>query len=235
MIRKIIPANIKLKLKLILRKMEDKKLGYDKRIIKNQSMLIDYENSIKLTQIIRPSHLFENKIANLKIASQLIEQYIIHPNEIFSFWRIVGEPNQKNGYKKGRNIVGGKLQEAYGGGLCQLSGIIYHLALISGLEILERHNHSMDIYTDETRYSPLGADATVVYGYKDLRIVNNFDFPIRLKFQISNEQITALLSSSQEIKRQKISFEKQEKENITEICTFDSTRTLIAQSYYKHS
>jgi len=57
----------------------------------------------------------------------------------------------------------------YGGGLCQLSGIIYHAVLEAGLEILERHPHSLDIYTATTRYTPLGSDAAVVYGHKDLR------------------------------------------------------------------
>ncbi|HTP30232.1 MAG TPA: VanW family protein, partial [Anaeromyxobacteraceae bacterium] len=36
----------------------------------------------------------------------------------------------------------------------------------------ERHSHSIDLYTDSTRFAPLGADATVAYGRKDLRFEN---------------------------------------------------------------
>jgi hypothetical protein len=50
---------------------------------------------------------------------------------------------------------------------------VYHIGIIAGLDIIERYNHSVDIYTDDTRFAPLGTDATVVYGYKDLRIRNN--------------------------------------------------------------
>ena len=55
-----------------------------------------------------------------------------------------------------------------------MSGLIYYVSLMAGLEVLERHPHSRDIYDDQTRYAPLGADATVAYGFKDLRVLNLF-------------------------------------------------------------
>ena len=111
---------------------------------------------------------------NLKLAIQSIESVDILPREIFSFWKIVGNPSKRNGFIGSRSIINGQVTNSIGGGLCQLSGLVYYLSLKSGLEILERHNHSMDIYTEETRFTPLGSDATVVYGYKDLKIRNNF-------------------------------------------------------------
>ncbi len=88
-----------------------------------------------------------------------------------------------------RNLVNGKIQFTYGGGICQVAGILYHLALMAGLDILERHSHSLDIYTEVERFTPLGADATVVYGYKDLRIRNNTGHPICFEIYITGNEI----------------------------------------------
>lgn len=80
----------------------------------------------------------------------------------------------KRDTKNGRNLVAGKIQGNYGGGLCQVSGLLYYIALATGLEILERHAHSIDIYAEEDRFAPLGADDTVVFGYKNfMRHVNS--------------------------------------------------------------
>jgi vancomycin resistance protein VanW len=72
-----------------------------------------------------------------------------------------------------------------GGGLCQLSGLIYYVSLMAGMEVMERHPHSRDIYDDQTRYAPLGADATVAYGFKDLRVVNPYSFPVCFRASVT--------------------------------------------------
>ena len=163
-----------------------------------------FSYSVSVTQEIKWSESFENKKYNLAMASEMINKYVIMPGELFSFWHIIGEPKKR--FKKGRVILRGKLSEEIGGGLCQVSGLIYHVSLLAGLEIVERHNHSLDLYTDETRYTPLGTDATVVYGYKDLRIKNNQKFPI--SFQLVQEQniIEVQLRSPNFIKQQALRF-----------------------------
>jgi vancomycin resistance protein VanW len=76
-----------------------------------------------------------------------------------------------------------------------LSGGIYHLSLTAGLRILERHAHSVDIYDDATRYTPLGADATVAYGFKDLRIENTLPAPICFRIAIGSDDMTFAICS----------------------------------------
>ena len=144
----------------------------------------------------------------------------------------MGEPNKSNGFKKGRNLIAGVLKEDYGGGLCQLSGMLYHLSLLGGLEIVERFNHTVDIYTDETRYTPLGSDATIVYGYKDLRVRNNYGFPITFQFEITNDALCVELLSTESIEKQKIEFIKSQKEDLIKVLTLDGSERLIACSYY---
>lgn len=138
----------------------------------------DYIYAIDLVQPFMPSPTLESKKHNLREAASCINKIVVYPNEIFSFWHIVGNPNNRKRFKEGRSIHAGCQGIDIGGGLCQASGIIHHLALIAGLSIEERFNHSVDLYTDSTRFTPLGTDATVFYGFKDLRICNNKPFPI---------------------------------------------------------
>ncbi len=130
-------------------------------------------------------------------AALRIQPLLLLPGQVFSFWHAVGYPGPRQGFKKGRNLVAGKIRGDYGGGLCQVSGLLYYVALATGMEILERHAHSVDIYTEDARFAPLGADATVVYGYKDLRFRNTSTQPLRFQIAVSQQSITAeLLSSS---------------------------------------
>lgn len=207
-LKKVIPKTVKVKIKQGLRQWKDQQKGYITRWAKVSQQATAFSHFITIQQPIFRSSLFENKLHNIRIASQRIESLIIYPQEILSFWQSVGAPNQQNGFKKGRNIIAGKLQEDYGGGLCQISGMLYHLALIAGLEVLERHNHSIDIYKESERYTPLGADATVVYGYKDLRIINNYTFPVQFRFIVNETSFIGQLYSSQVIEMKQVVFER---------------------------
>jgi vancomycin resistance protein VanW len=154
---------------------------------------------VNVTQALKSAEYSENKRHNLALAIAAIEPVVIAPGQIFSFWQLVGAPDRRRGYLEGRAIVNGQLQPVVGGGLCQLSGMIYLLALQAGLPIGERHAHSQDIYTDATRFTPLGSDATVVYGYKDLRFVNSLTVPLRLGFRLDADRIVASLLAAEPI------------------------------------
>jgi len=186
---------------------------------------------VAVTQIIRPSTHVENKIHNLRIGIDKIEAYAILPGQTFSFWRAVGKPDAKNGYRQGRNIIGGELREDYGGGLCQLSGIMYHTALLAGLHVTERYNHSVDIYREEDRFTPLGADATVVYGHKDLRFKNNFPFPLRFQFVLKEHEIECRLLTPEKVSPRELIFERTDHETHKTVYTrFDGG--VVAKSVY---
>jgi vancomycin resistance protein VanW len=151
----------------------------------------------KIEQSLNNTPSSTNKKHNLQLAINKINNLVIEPNQLFSFWHLVGNPSTKNGYTKSRAIVGNQLQQTVGGGLCQLSGLIYFLALHADMQITERHNHSVDIYTDEERFTPLGSDATVVYGYKDLQFKNLNLFPVYLQIEIKDDVLVGSISSTQ--------------------------------------
>lgn len=230
--KKYIPYRLKLAYKLFKRKSADRKNKTLLFASKNEKAKKDFPFSFSTKQVIRKSHLYENKIHNLKVGKEKIEQYLIQPNETFSFWEALGKPNEKNGYKKGRNIINGVLSEDIGGGLCQLSGIIFHTSLLAGLEITERFNHTVDIYKEEERLSPLGTDATVVYGYKDLRIKNNLSFPICFSFDITDENITCKINSPQEITLKELVLNRKDEKTRKVTLSYKGDSRVISSSNY---
>jgi vancomycin resistance protein VanW len=225
MIRKWIPAQIKRKIRLFQRNRSDRQLGYHKRFAKPNHKSATYPE-YQVCEIHQPifyNPLSANKVENIRIAISMIEKVEIEPNQIFSFWSIIGEPLLKKGYKTGRNIIGDRLQEDIGGGLCQVSGMLYHLALIAGLEILERHSHTLDLYEEDKRYTPLGADATVVFGYKDIRFINNSNSLITFRFEVSQTDFTGYLLASEKLPLRTLKFERKEFEDYRTIDTFRTT------------
>jgi vancomycin resistance protein VanW len=155
--------------------------------------------SIGLIQPIMPSDFFENKRANIRRGATLLDRGLIGAEKSWSFWHRVGRPHAANGFLPGRNIVRGKLVALSGGGLCQLSSMVYHLALLGGLTVLERHPHSLDIYEEEQRFTPLGADATVVWGFKDLRLLNPHPFPVAFRFKVEQNRLIGELRSDADL------------------------------------
>lgn len=152
-------------------------------------------NHLELSQPFTASATLQAKRHNLALAARRIERVTILPGETFSFWHAVGNPNTHE-FAASRGLRNGKVEIERGGGLCQISGIMHHLALIAGLQVTERHSHSVDLYTEETRFCPLGSDATVSYGYRDLRFVNNTDGTLWFTFDVGEDTFRATLHTS---------------------------------------
>jgi vancomycin resistance protein VanW len=118
----------------------------------------------------------ENTIYNIKLASEVINGILVKPQEIFSFNKYVGPAEKADGYKESTIIANGVFANGYGGGICQVSSTLYNAALLANLPIVERYNHT--VYGEVTKYVPLGQDAAIFYGFKDLRFKNNSDHTI---------------------------------------------------------
>lgn len=126
----------------------------------------------------------ENRVNNIRLASEKINGFVLNSGEIFSFNKVVGKRDYSKGYKKAKILVNGEANEDIGGGICQLSSTIYNSALKSGMEIIERHTHS-----GEVGYIARGQDAAVSYGYKDLKFKNVNDYPVKLVVNIKNGKV----------------------------------------------
>lgn len=210
-LRKLLPHGFKLQLKLLRRYINESKTQYSYPKYYSSENIGEYKTELR--QIIRKGEFYENKLHNLKIVGEKINHLIIYPNEVFSFWKLIGKPNEKNNFKEGRNLIKNNISSDFGGGICQFSSILYFLALQSGLKIIERYPHSIDIYKDHERFTPLGSDCTVVYGYKDLQFQNIFSFPVQLQCFVGDGELLVSLFSQEKIVIHPIDFTYSETEN----------------------
>lgn len=110
---------------------------------------------------------------NVHLAAKMLSGKIIESGEVFSQNREIGPYDESKGFREGPTYFGSQLATTVGGGVCKISSTLYNVAVLSNLEIVERHNHSMPV-----PYVPYGQDATVAYGGKDFQFRNNSPFPI---------------------------------------------------------
>ncbi len=237
----LIPAFWKLHLKVIQRYWLDWSTGQAHHFARSPRLLDSekqlFHSQIDLTQPIFTTEYSDNKKHNLALAIAPIQAVLIPPNQIFSFWHLVGHPSQKRGYLAGRAIAKDQLTAEIGGGLCQLSGLIYVLILKAGITPLERYPHSRDIYTEASRFAPLGSDATVVYGYKDLRFRNPFSFPFYFQFDLQSQAIHAAIYAPESFPQLRIEFRQTELPDGVQIQTIrhqldDSQFEVIDSTFY---
>ncbi len=124
--------------------------------------------------------------SNISLASSAVNNTVVWPGEVFSFNETVGPRTPERGYLPAPVILMGGGGMDFGGGVCQVSSTIYNAALSSGLRIVERHPHSRPV-----RYVPAGRDATVNYGYLDLKVLNNRPEPVIIKCGLSRGRVWA--------------------------------------------
>ena len=123
----------------------------------------------------------KERVVNLELAADKINGTIIEPGEEFSYNKVVGARTISNGYKEAKIYSNGKVVDGVGGGICQVSSTLYNTIIYANLNVTERHNHQF-----LTSYVPEGRDATVAYGAKDLKFINNRSYPIKIKLSVSN-------------------------------------------------
>lgn len=128
-----------------------------------------------------------NKITNLKLAAARLNGVVLRPGETFSYWRLIGCPTRRKGYLEGIVLFCGTFRPGVGGGLCQLSNLIFWMTLHTPLTVVERYRHSYDVFPDSGRTQPFGSGATCVYPYRDLMIRNDPQTTFRLHVTVGDE------------------------------------------------
>ncbi len=127
-----------------------------------------------------------DRLTNVALAVEKCSGSILISGDVFSFNDTVGEQSEATGFKKASAIdEDGNIVQAYGGGICQVSSTIFAAALYSNLKIVERWNHDY-----VSSYIPAGIDATVAWGWLDLRIANDKSYPIRFDVSYENGDLT---------------------------------------------
>lgn len=137
-----------------------------------------------------------NRASNIKLAASFCHEYTLMPGEMFSYNGVVGERTPERGFLIANAYEYGEVVEAYGGGICQVSTVIFNAFMNCGkitsmdkdlvspeddaMFAIRRFSHQMTV-----SYQDRGLDATVDYDSKtDLIIRNDTDTPVKIMIKI---------------------------------------------------
>jgi hypothetical protein len=135
--------------------------------------------------------LTAGKVENLRLAARAFNGIEIPPGGVMSFWRQLGRTTRRRGFQTGRELREGCIVPAVGGGLCQLSGLLYQAALDAGLEIIERHGHSRVVPGSQAERD---LDATVFWNYVDLRFRSHL--PWRIEVELTATELVVSMRAA---------------------------------------
>jgi len=113
-----------------------------------------------------------NRIYNVNHGMDIFDGTLLAPDEEFSFTTLMGPIDAANGWYPELVIKGDETIPEYGGGLCQVSSTMFRAALLTGMPITQRRNHSYAVsyYAYPDGY---GLDATIYDPWPDFRFSNN--------------------------------------------------------------
>ncbi|MDE7326665.1 MAG: VanW family protein [Lachnospiraceae bacterium] len=134
-----------------------------------------------------------SRAANIARAAELLDGLTIEPGEVFSCSTAIGPITEENGYFPAGTYVQGKVEDGIGGGVCQISTTLYNAALYAKLTIVERSPHSMAVtYVDPAR------DAAIAGNYKDLKLRNDYAYPVEIAARAKDGELTISIHTAEE-------------------------------------
>jgi vancomycin resistance protein YoaR len=113
------------------------------------------------------------RMTNIRQGAKRYNNVLLKPGETFSFGKLLGAVGPETGYLPELVILANREEKQYGGGLCQVASTAYRAALLAGLPITERHNHSFAVSYYTAPYGAPGVDATIYYPQVDFKFVND--------------------------------------------------------------
>ena len=134
----------------------------------------------------------ESRNHNIHLAADLINDSIVKANGgRWSFNEVAGDCNEERGFQAAGTIIDGQYVDNIGGGICQVDTTVFNAVYESGLDIVERHNHSLYLSS-----YPAGRDAAA--SYPDLQLVwaDETDSDVLLKATYTESSITVTLYSA---------------------------------------
>ena len=130
---------------------------------------------------------------NITIACHKLNDTTVNPGETFSFCDTLGPATSAEGYQEADIFIDGEVSHALGGGKCQISTTLYNAVLnASGLEVVERHEHSSDV-----PYVEKGKDAAVSYGGYDFKFKNNTGKTVKIFAGNTENNVTIRLVTTE--------------------------------------
>ncbi|GEA81113.1 VanW family protein [Cellulomonas uda] len=139
--------------------------------------------------------LQEGKAVNLMIAAGRLDGSVLRPGQRMSFWRLVGRPSHRRGFRDGMVLRQGLVEEGVGGGMCQMTNLLYWMTVHTPLTVVERWRHTYDVFPDNGRTQPFGSGATCSWPVLDLQIENRTDATFRLSLTVERTHLVGAWTS----------------------------------------
>lgn len=113
---------------------------------------------------------------NIQVGASRINGTFLLPGEQVSFDKVIHDSSDGQSFQAAGSYLNGKVVQTEGGGICQVSTTAYNALLLAGIIPVKRLPHSMTVH-----YVPIGLDAAISEGVKDLVVENIYDVPIIIK------------------------------------------------------
>lgn len=126
-----------------------------------------------------------NRGENIEIAAAALNHVLIKSGAEFSFNDTVGHRVAASGYLTAPVIVDGKIEQDFGGGVCQVSSTLYNAILLANLTPTQRVAHFYP-----SGYVPAGLDATVADGQIDFCFENRLPHNVYLLADAGEDTLT---------------------------------------------
>lgn len=140
---------------------------------------------------------------NISVATERLNGKVLMPGESLSVSETILPREPENGYEKATQYKDGDTEEAYGGGVCQVSTTLYNAILRAELKVTSRSPHSMVV-----SYVPYSTDAAIAAGSKDMVFENNLDHPVYLAASADGSTLTfSLYGAEYRPSNRKVEFE----------------------------
>lgn len=126
----------------------------------------------------------EARTANLKAGVRNVNGTVVMPGQQFSLASALGDLSRAGGYVEAPIIQDGRLVMGLGGGLSQVSTVVFNAAWFAGVQLDAHTPHSFYI----ARY-PAGREATIAVPVIDNTWTNDTDNPIVVRSRIRGDEI----------------------------------------------
>jgi vancomycin resistance protein YoaR len=130
-----------------------------------------------------------NRTFNINLGQKTLNGKIVQDGQIFSTLGALGPVEYTTGYLPELSILGGKIIDAAGGGLCQVSTTLFRAVLNAGLPVTERQAHTYEVGYYERGVGP-GLDATIYDPSPDFKWKNDTGHAVLVQSFIKGNNIT---------------------------------------------
>jgi vancomycin resistance protein YoaR len=132
-----------------------------------------------------------SRVTNIQRGAQILDGTIVPPGGRFSLNEGLGRRTEERGFVYAPQILAGRLEDAVGGGVSQISTTLFNAAFFAGLRLDAFQPHEFYI----SRY-PMGREATVSWGGPEMIFTNDWKAGLLIKVSAWSTGITVRFYST---------------------------------------